>query len=154
MKIQIDMDESIIEDEIIIKCSKMNEMIRKIHQAVLEVTSSPPVITYYHDNQEFFIPIQDILFYETDKDAIYAHTADAAYRVKIRLYELEEMLPYEFVRVSKSTILNTWYVFSIDRSLTSASLIKFHKSHKQVYCSRLYYKNLRQRLDERRNYEK
>lgn len=73
--------------------------------------------------------------------------------IKYRLYELEEILPKYFVRVSKSTILNVNQVYSIDKNITSSSIIKFSKSYKQVYVSRNYYKILKQRLEERRNYE-
>jgi len=70
------------------------------------------------------------------------------------LYELEEMLPNNFVRVSKSTILNVNQIYSINRNLTSSSLVQFYKSYKQVYVSRNYNKILKQRLEERRNYER
>jgi len=42
---------------------------------------------------------------------------------------------------------------TINRNLASASLIQFYKSHKQVYVSRRYYKNLSERLTERSYYE-
>ena len=153
MKIRIDLDENATEEEIIIKCRSIDERIGKIQKYIKDISSQAPAIGFYKENQEYFFPVDKIIFFETDDEMVYAHTADDAYRVKFRLYELEEFLPKNFVRVSKSAILNVIHVYSVDRSVTASSLITFFKSHKQVYVSRFYYKTLKLRLDERRNYE-
>lgn len=90
------------------------------------------------------------MFFETDGDEIYAHTADDAYKSKYRLYELEELLPGYFMRVSKSTILNIKSIYAINRSVSTSCTVQFQKSYKQVYVSRHYYKPLRNRLEEKR----
>lgn len=154
MKVRIELIEDLQEDEIIIQCRGFNDDIQKIQQSIMEIVARAPAITYYKNSQEYFVKSESILFFETDGETVFAHTAEDAYRVKFRLYELEQLLPQAFVRVSKSTILNIRQIYSIDRSITSSSLITFMKSHKQVYASRMYYKNLKQRLDERRQYEK
>lgn len=65
-------------------------------------------------------------------------------------YELEEFLPRYFMRISKSTILNTNKVYSIQRNLTASSVIEFQNTHKQIYVSRYYYKPLKNKLEEKR----
>lgn len=54
------------------------------------------------------------------------------------------------MRVSKSTILNTFHIFSINRNLTASSVVAFENTHKKVYVSRYYYKPLISKLEERR----
>ena len=71
-------------------------------------------------------------------------------KIKIEMDELEEMLPGFFMRVSKSTILNTSHIFSINRNLTASSIVAFEHTHKKVYVSRYYYKPLISKLEERR----
>ncbi|MEG0578156.1 MAG: LytTR family DNA-binding domain-containing protein, partial [Bacilli bacterium] len=68
-----------------------------------------------------------------------AHTIDNAYQVKYKLYELEEILTNNFMRVSKSTIVNIDYIYSIERNITSSSIVEFQNTHKKVYVSRYYY---------------
>lgn len=68
----------------------------------------------------------------------------------MKLFELEEILPRKFVRVSKSAIVNVKHIYSVERNITSASLISFAGTHKQLYASRNYYKLLKLRLGERR----
>jgi DNA-binding LytR/AlgR family response regulator len=149
MKVHIEVDESIPEDEILIRCGRADESIRSICQLILEQGKTEQNITFYKENREYYFPLNNVLFFETEGEHVYAHTEDDAYLIKYRLYELEEMLPRSYVRVAKSTIVNSAKVYSVTRNITSASLIQFSGSHKQVYASRYYFNDLQQRLQER-----
>ena len=54
------------------------------------------------------------------------------------------------MRVSKSAILNLNAVYSVEKNITASSLVRFQGTKKVVYVSRIYYKAMKQRLDERR----
>ena len=149
MKVHIEIDDSIPNDEVLIRCGRADEKIQRICQLILEHEGAEPNITFYKDNREFYFSLSNVMFFETEGEHIYAHTEDDTYLIKFRLYELEDMLPRSFVRVAKSTIVNAAKVYSITRNITSASLIQFAGSHKQVYASRYYYNDLQQRLQER-----
>jgi DNA-binding LytR/AlgR family response regulator len=146
VKIRIEVVGGLDEDELIIRCGRADDTIRRIHQFALEETQRSEKITFFKDNQEFYFPLEQVLFFETSGEHVYAHTAADAYRIKYRLYELEELLPKEFVRASKSAIVNVRQIYSIARNLTASSLVKFVGSHKQLYVSRYYYAELRRRL--------
>lgn len=152
MKIRIETVEGLSEDEVFIRCGRVDDTIRKLRQYIIDECKSKSEIIFYKDNQEFYFPINNVLFFETENEYIYAHTASDAYRIKHRLYELEALLPMQFVRAAKSAIVNTLQIYSITRNITASSLIRFIDSHKQVYVSRFYYKELRQRLNERGKY--
>ncbi len=153
MKIRIEIDEALPESEVILRCPRIDENVLALQRAI--AASAPPErrIVFYQDNQAFYLPLDDILFFETQDDLVYAHTRDESYRVKHRLYELEDMLPRHFVRASKSAVVNAHQVFSIARNISASSLIRFFRSHKQLYVSRHYYRALRERLDERSRHE-
>lgn len=142
MKIRIEVVGDLEEDEVTIRCGRVDDTIDKIHQFILDQAQSVERITFFKDNQEFFFPLELILFFETGGEHIYAHTADDAYRIKFRLYELEEMLPKHFIRVSKSAIVNIRRIISVTRNLTASSLVQFSGSHKKIYVSRYYYRRL------------
>ena len=76
------------------------------------------------------------------------------YETDCKLYELEEMLTKNFMRISKSAIVNLKHVFSISKNITSSSVIEFNESHKKVYVSRNYYKALVEQLEEKRKIRK
>ena len=94
--------------------------------------------------------IGHILFFETDGEKIYGHTKDEAYEVKQKLYELEELLPIAFCRISKSTIVNAKQIYSLEKSFSGTSTVNFYQTHKQVHVSRRYYQVLKERLNEMR----
>ena len=150
MKIRIELDNQIKENEVIIRCNELNEEILEIQKAISELIAEKRELIFYKENTEYYICINDILFFETEESSIYAHTLNEVYQVKYKLYELEEILPKNFVRVSKSTILNSNHIYSITRNITSSSLVEFKSTHKKVYVSRSYYKVLKLKLSEKR----
>lgn len=149
MNIKIDVNEN-FEEEIIIRCKKISPLVQDVQNAILDITSSCKTLLVYKDESEYYLPVDNILFFETSENRISAHTNNDIYYVKYRLYELEEKLPKYFLRISKSTIVNINQIFGITRTITSPNIIQFYNSHKQVYVSRFYFKNLKSRLEERR----
>ena len=65
-------------------------------------------------------------------------------------YELEDMLGSDFLRISKSAIVNLNRIYAIRRNLAASSEISFQGTHKQIYVSRAYIKVLKERLEEKR----
>ncbi|MPN05307.1 hypothetical protein SDC9_152557 [bioreactor metagenome] len=127
----------------------MDDTVNNVYKCIYEQLHATSKLTFFKENKEYYFPLDDVLFFETEGEYIYAHTKEDAYRIKYRHYELEEMLPKQFVRAAKSTIINTMQVYSITHNLTASSLVQFIGSHKQVYVSRYYYKELRQRINDR-----
>ncbi|HEX9026929.1 MAG TPA: LytTR family DNA-binding domain-containing protein [Clostridium sp.] len=150
MKIQIQVDNKIEENEVIIRCNELSEEVKKIQIMFDDILSHKRSITFYKGDTEYYLSLEEILFFDTEENGICAHTIDNVYNVKYKLYELEEFLPGYFMRVSKSTILNTNNIYSITRSLASSSKVEFQNTHKQVYVSRYYYKPLKIKLLEKR----
>lgn len=151
MKIKIEVDHTLVENEVIIKCSEIDQNIQKIQAVISDITLPYEKWFFLKDGKEYYLPLDTILFFETDNQNIHAHTVNEVYIIKYKLYELEEKLPKNFLRVSKSTILNLNHIYSIDKNLTSSSIVQFYKTHKRVYVSRYYYKQLRELLERRKS---
>ena len=150
MKIKIEIDDTINEEEIIIRCSSFTNNVKKIQDYLENINNSNKDLIFYKDNSEFYIKIEDILFFETDNGTVNAHTLKDIFYVKYKLYELENILPGYFIRVSKSTILNMNHIYSLTKNISSVSIVEFKDTYKKVYVSRNYYKLLKQRLEEKR----
>jgi Response regulator of the LytR/AlgR family len=153
MKINIDLNDDYKETSVTIKCNKIDEEVLKLEKTLKSYLNKDKSLIFYKDNKEYYFNINNILFFETDNNIIYAHTINDAFIVKKKLYELENILPDNYLRVSKSTIVNINQILSISHNFASSSLIEFNKTHKQVYVSRSYYKYLSMLLKERRTYE-
>lgn len=150
MKIRIEFDEQLQEEEIIIRCNTLSEKVQKMQKVLSDIESSHNKIILFKDDAEYYLNLEDILFFETGINSIEAHTIDDIFQTKLKLYELEEQLPGFFMRISKSAILNTNKVYAINRNITASSIIEFQNTHKQVYVSRNYYKPLKNKLEEKR----
>jgi DNA-binding LytR/AlgR family response regulator len=154
MRIRLEVDEKLSENEILIRCNSLDDNIRKIEAIIKDINFNKESFIFYKEEKEYYFPLERILFFETSDKLIDAHTVDNVYQIKYKLYELEKILPFNFIRVSKSTILNINHIYSINHSITSSSTVEFDGSYKQVYVSRFYYKELKNRLKERKNYER
>lgn len=151
MKVRIEVEPGIPEPELTVKCGSIDENILKLQRYLSELDGEgtdkdSKKIVFYKDDTDFFFPVDNILFFETTAGDIAAHTKDDVFYVKQKLYELEEMLPRKFLRISKSTIINTGCVYSVSKNITGASKVCFFDSNKVEYVSRNYYKVLRERL--------
>lgn len=151
MKITVEISENCIEDEVVIRCREYSDIVNRIQKAVADVTTKETKMALFQNNKEFYVPIEEILFFESDGDVICAHTASEMFATKYKLYELEKLLPWYFSRISKSAILNVKKVYSITKNITAASSVEFLGTPKQVYVSRAYYKPLKSKIEEMRN---
>lgn len=78
------------------------------------------------NNDIFLINVSDIIvFYGEDKN-IFCRTKDGSYRVKEKMYYLEENLPSkDFIRISNSAIININQVKCFNTSIIGKIIVKF-----------------------------
>jgi len=148
MKIKIEIEDNLTENEIVIHCNQIDENIKQIQEAIVSISRTQEKFILFKEETEYYVSLNKILFFETQENVVYAHTRKDVYQTKLRLYELENLLPDNFMRISKSAILNLNHVFSI----TASSEVQFEGTHKQIYISRNYYKSMKSRLDEKRSF--
>ena len=156
MKIKIEIDEALVEEEIVIRCKSLNEDVISIQKRITDAVNSRMQLEVSKGEKEYYLIIDEILFFETDGSGVVVHTATQMYETKHKLYELEDLLPGNFIRVSKSSILNSAKVRAIHKNITGASEVEFTGSNKKVFVSRNYFKLLMAKLEEKRlmKYEK
>lgn len=148
LKIEIDPDG---DEEIIIRCRTPDASVARLERLITDELGSAHEIMLTSGGREYYIPIDSVLFFETDSERTAAHTApDGMLYTTMRLYELEKIVPHTFVRVSKSCIINSASVESITRNIAGPSEVRFAKSAKTAYVSRKYYKDLTDRIRETR----
>ena len=147
-KIRLEIDPN-FENEVIIKAPVVNEEVLRL-QSLLAENSSSCEMEFHLGGMDFFIKLKDILFFESDGNKTAAHTSDRMFYTDKKLYELEQILPREFIRISKSAIINSRKVSSLRRELTGIAEATFHSSAKKIYISRNYYKAFRETINEMR----
>jgi len=147
VKLHIEVRDGLPEPEVVVRCARVDGAVQKLQEYILGL--SAPRLTFYKGAQEFYFPPERVLFFETDGEQVYAHTASDAFLVKRRLYELEALLPHAFTRAAKGTVVNTARIFAIERNMAASSRVRFAATHKHVYVSRHYYKTLKEKMNER-----
>ena len=155
MKLRIEiMDEKEIsegaEEELVLRCRFPDERIMQLQRSLAAMIGAGGEICLHLGDEEFFVPYGEVLFFETDGAHTAAHTAKAMYYTELRLCELADILPYSFIRVSKSCIVNSAAVGSITRNVTGSSEVRFRGGGKKTYVSRKFYKDLIERIRETR----
>ena len=149
LKIRIEMSEG-VQEEVVIRCREITPELIRLQQLLSGDSDRSNQFLLYKGDTEYYLNVNDIIFFETEGNAVMAHTKNDMYETRRKLYELEELSGGRFQRISKSAIVNVDKVYSIKRNVTSSSAIEFQGTHKQIYVSRAYYKVLREKLEEKR----
>lgn len=134
MKIKIDIDSKYEEIELHICHNKHNDETRSLFSDLNELFLDNLVA--YDDTKSVMIkPMQIVRIYSANKQ-VYISTEEKTYRIKERLYELEELLPAKhFVRISNSEIVNINKIIRLDTSL-AGTILMYLKGDIQTYVSR------------------
>ena len=144
MKLRIEIDGNLEEDWNCHQDPHFDRWNCRLATALARVKGSE--VDFYKGTGEYYLDLSEILFFETEGSKIYAHNQKEAYEVRLKLYELESILPRYFNRVSKSTIANIRQIYSVDKSFSGTGTISLYQTHKEVHVSRHYQSLLKENL--------
>lgn len=147
-KVRIEIDED-ADEVIIIRAKKLTEDVLSLQKMLTGNTDGEKKLPLTIGEKEYFVSLGDILFFETEGGHTAAHTDNKMYYTTLKLYELDDILPKCFMRISKSCILNADKVSSIRRSATGVCEAFLSSGEKKVYVSRMYFKPFKEYLTER-----
>ena len=92
------------EDELILKCDSLDENLTKL---INQFKGGKGKMNFYKDGKIVFVELEDVLYYESVDDTVFAYTKDCVYETKSKLYQLENDLPANvFFRANKAVIVN------------------------------------------------
>ena len=143
LRIEISPEES---EEIVIRCHERTENVKKLESVIENLINADAECVLYIGETDYFVPYKKILFFEASEGKIYAHTKDKMLVCNSTLSKLEDILPYYFVRSSKSCIINAMQVSAIAHNITGPSKVFFNGTQKIIYASRAYYKFLKDKI--------
>ena len=143
MKLTIDKNELYLDPEIIVKCKEIDDVLQDI---ISYIGIADKKMIGEVDGELFFIPLNNILYFESVDKAVYIYTDKQVYRSSAKLYVLEEQLADTyFSRVSKTTILNLKKLNSV-RSAKNAKLEGLLVNKEKILISRQYVAEIKKRL--------
>ena len=133
MKIHINEDSSLKETEITINCNKITTEVEKIISLLRVIDLK---LTGKRDDQTYILDASKVLYIDTVDKKTFFYTKKDIYESELKLYELEEQLAsLDFIRSSKSCIINFNQINSIKADIDGKLLVTMSNQEK-LFVSR------------------
>ena len=130
MKLLIEQSDQYTDAEIVIKCGMMDDRLESIIQHIrLHMFSVAGV----KDGETKIFPLGDIYYFDSTDERTFLYLENDVYECSLKLYELEEQLEKaNFVRISKSCIVNIMKLDSVRPLLNSRYETKLENGEKLI----------------------
>ena len=147
MDIEIKLSEEYSSTKVVVYTNKMTEKISNLVYVITKITDEKiQTIVGTKDEEIFLLSLNDILTIYAENQKVFARCDNSTYRLKNRLYELENMLVgTSFLRISNSEIVNFDQVKSLDLSINGTISLKF-KTDDKSFVSRRYVDKIKKYL--------
>lgn len=143
MKITIETPKEGEEDEIIVRCSTLDDRLMKLISSLK--TESFQLTGYVDDKIVKLLP-KDVFYFESVDNRVYAYAGKGVYEVHKKLYEIEEeYVNTDFLRISKSAIVNVAKIAYI-RPLLNGRFEAKLKNDEKIIINRQYVMELKKKL--------
>ncbi|MBE1553043.1 LytTR family DNA-binding domain-containing protein [Sporosarcina limicola] len=144
MKISLNIDANYEENKVTIQCKELDDSIQEILD-FFKGRETEFLVGKDGEMQHILKP-EDIHYFHTEADGVVAVTADGSFKLKEKLYELEQLLPSnKFIRLSKSVIANLHELSRFEASF-NGTLCVYFKSGAKEYISRTYVNTIKDTL--------
>lgn len=145
MKVELKLDKELDETKVVIYAKELNNKLSNLINK-LELFEKDAKLIGYSEDKTYILDKDDIETFFSENNNVYARAGDKKYRIKQKLYELEEELKEtDFVRVSHSEIVNFNRVESLEIQGSKVIILNF-KSKQITYVSRRYVSKIKQYL--------
>lgn len=136
------------DEEVVATVHSRSALTERIEVLVMEYSGADRIPAYTEDEVKMltFSDMECITVLDGKTYAIDRHNRQ--YRLKMRLYELEDLLPTSFIRINKSTLANEAH---LDRFITSYSgaVDAVFKCGYTEYVSRRCFAQIKRRFDKK-----
>ncbi len=143
MKLVIDQSLENQEVQITIRCGLIDANLEKLITQIRLYSFS---LTGKRDDSIYVIKLEDIFYFESIDEKTFIYCRKDVYESNMRLYELEQQLAAtDFVRISKSCILNVVKLESVKALLNGKMEAKLINNEK-VIITRHYLQSVKEKL--------
>lgn len=141
------------EDEIILKCSQIDENILNLINTINAASGKTNVqnpdysrMKFYKDSAIVFVDLKDILYFESVDDRVFVYTDKDVCESKSKLYMLEnELASKDFIRANKALLVNLDKIESLSPAFGGRFEAVLKNGYKVIF-SRAYVSGLKEKL--------
>lgn len=129
------------EEEVLIFAHEKTKLIEDI----LNLINNENVFTGYSDGEIHRLNLSEIYCFAVEDNKVYALTDKDKLQIKQRLYQVEEKLSDDFVKINQSCIANIKKIKKFDTSVSGMLTVTFKNGYRD-YVSRRNLKSVKERL--------
>ena len=141
MKFKLVIDET-KEEEVIINCHYKREVFDQIEQLV---TNMDAQLIGYENEDIIILNLSDVACFVSDNNKVFALVDKHKYLIKKRLYQIEELLDLNFVKINQSCIANIKKIEKFSASFNGFLKVHFKNGYVD-YVSRREMKTVKERI--------
>ncbi|MFM0854674.1 LytTR family DNA-binding domain-containing protein [Streptococcus suis] len=145
MKVKLAISPDIVEDLVTIEAQAMSEQITNLVTYVQNLDKQRSSLTVKKGEQVYLLEHDEIVRLYLEDKILQVETQEASFTSNLRLYQVKEDLPANFLQISQSEII---HIKQLDHlKLTANGLVKLvMKNGSVTYSSRRYLKVIKERL--------
>nr|WP_162990818.1 LytTR family DNA-binding domain-containing protein [Maliibacterium massiliense] len=144
MDVELKLGSQYPEVKIVICAPGMTPQVSELMEKLTQNASQS--VAGWRDGSVFLLDAQQIISFYAEGQHVYARSAQGVFRVKSRLYQLEQQYAgTRFVRISNAEIINLCMVSHLDMRISGSICIKL-KDGSQTFVSRRYVDKIKQQL--------
>ena len=130
------------EEETVVYAHEKTELVEKIEKLI---SGNSQTLIGYNETQAIKLRTEAVCCFVVEDNKIYALTDKEKLQLKCRLYNLEETLSADFIRINKSCIANLGKIERFSADFSGALKVTFKNGYTE-YVSRRNIKNVKERL--------
>ncbi len=130
------------EEEILIYAHQKTELVCEIERLVTEKLSK---FIGYSEDEIIKLDAKDIYCFTVEGGKLYAVCENQKYLIRARLYNIEEMLDRNFIKINQSSVANISKIQKFDASISGTLKVIFKNGYTD-YVSRRNVKRVKERI--------
>lgn len=142
MKVELNIDEKFKEILVTISTDKIND---EVQELVNYIEYKEDYLVGIADDQVCVLDISDIIRVFVEDRKVFAVTTKGKFIVRKKLYEMNNLLTKDFVKISQSEIANIKFIKNLDLSIRGTIVIVY-KNSDISYVSRRLLKDFKTKL--------
>lgn len=142
MKLELNIDEKVKETLVVVNANKVD---KEVQNLINYIEYSSDYLIGIVEDKASIINIDEIIRVYIEDRKTFVVTAKDTYVVKKKLYEVENMITRNFIKISQSEIANIRFIKNLDFSNTGTIVIKY-KNSDISYVSRRMIKEFKLKL--------
>ena len=139
LKIFIDKDH---EEEVIVYTRKRTELVSAIEKLI---NQSDMNLTGFSESEAVPLNAEEVFCFITENGKVYAITEKEKLLIRQRLYQLEENLSDDFLKINQSCLANVKKIARFDTSISGNLTVRFRNGYTD-YVSRRNLRNIKERF--------